>query len=99
MPEGLNNRYSLPNKLFHYMAAGIPVVASAFRQVREIVEGARCGVIVDTTATEGRRGGHPTDPCDPDEAAAMGARGRAAVEERFNWEVSADVLLRVYAEL
>ncbi len=40
VPSCLNYRYSLPNKLFHYMAAGIPVVASDFRQVRDVVEGA-----------------------------------------------------------
>ena len=48
----LNYRYSLPNKLFQYMAAGIPVVASDFRQVRDVVEGSGAGVVVDTTRPE-----------------------------------------------
>ena len=49
-PTGLNNRYSLPNKLFQYMAAGIPVVATDLSQIREIVDGERCGLVVDTTS-------------------------------------------------
>ena len=52
VPSCLNYRYSLPNKLFQYMAAGIPVVASDFPQVREIVEGTGCGLVVDTTRPE-----------------------------------------------
>src|SRR4029453_977833 len=39
IPSCLNYRYSLPNKLFQYMAAGIPVVASDFDQVRDVVLG------------------------------------------------------------
>jgi glycosyltransferase involved in cell wall biosynthesis len=99
IPEGLNNRYSLPNKLFHYMAAGIPVVASAFPQVRAIVEGARCGVTVDTTDPVAIARGIRLVLHDPAEAAAMGARGRAAVEDRYNWDASAGVLRAVYESL
>lgn len=94
--SSLNDSYALPNKLFHYMGAGIPVVASDFPQVRDVVEGARCGLIADT-----RRPGAIADAirrilADPDEAAAMGARGRAAVADRFNWSASASVLREVY---
>jgi glycosyltransferase involved in cell wall biosynthesis len=99
VPEGLNNRYSLPNKLFHYMAAGIPVVASAFPQVIAIVEDAGCGVTVDTTDPAAIAAGIRRVLRDPVEAAAMGARGRAAVEERYNWDVSAAVLRAVYEGL
>jgi glycosyltransferase involved in cell wall biosynthesis len=99
IPEALNNRYSLPNKLFHYMAAGIPVVASAFRQVRAIVESSGCGVTVDTTDPAALARAIRRVLRDPAEAAAMGARGRAAVEGRYNWETSASVLRTVYEDL
>ena len=96
VPVGLNNRYSLPNKLFHYMAAGIPVVASDFRQVREIVEGTGCGVVVDTTRPAAVARAIARILADPHEAAAMGARGREAVRDRYNWSRSADALRAVY---
>jgi len=99
VPSCLNYRYSLPNKLFQYMAAGIPVVASDFRQVREVVEGSGCGVVVDTTRPEAIAWAIVRILADPDEASAMGARGRAAVVDRYNWEASAKVLNEVYAEL
>ena len=99
VPSCLNYRYSLPNKLFQYMAAGIPVVASDFRQVREVVEGSGSGIVVDTTRPEAIARGIRRVLADPAEAAAMGARGRAAVEERFNWEASAAVLRDAYEHL
>ncbi len=99
LPSCLNYRYSLPNKLFQYMAAGIPVVASDFRQVRAVVEGSGAGVVADTTNPIAIANGIRQVLADPAEAAAMGARGRAAVIDRYNWEVSAAVLLEVYAGL
>ena len=99
VPSCLNYRYSLPNKLFQYMAAGIPVVASAFRQVREIVEGSGSGIVVDTTRPDAIARGIRTVLADPAEAAAMGARGKEAVVDRFNWEASAIVLRDVYQQL
>jgi glycosyltransferase involved in cell wall biosynthesis len=42
-----NYRMSLPNKLFDYVHAGIPVVATALPEVRKVVEGQRIGVVVE----------------------------------------------------
>lgn len=99
LPSSLNYRYSLPNKLFQYMAAGIPVVASDLPQVREIVNGARCGLVVDTTRPAAIAAAIDRLADDPNEARAMGQRGREAVEARFNWSIAAAALLRVYAGL
>jgi len=97
--SSLNDRYSLPNKLFQYMAAGLPVVASDLPHVREIVEGTRCGLLADTRSPEPIAEAIRRILDDPDEAAAMGARGRAAVADRFNWSASAAVLREVYARV
>lgn len=99
VPSSLNYRYSLPNKLFQYMAAAIPVVASDLPQVREVVESTGCGVVVDTTRPEAIAEGIASVLADPARARDMGERGRRAVVERYNWGVSASVLLEAYRRL
>jgi glycosyltransferase involved in cell wall biosynthesis len=97
VPSCLNYRYSLPNKLFQYMAASIPVVASDFPQVRDVVEGAACGVLVDMRRPAEIAGAINQILGDPQAARAMGERGRRAVKERLNWSTSAAVLRDAYA--
>ncbi len=43
----LNYRFSLPNKLFDYIAAGISVIASDLPETRKIVKDNNCGRIID----------------------------------------------------
>jgi glycosyltransferase involved in cell wall biosynthesis len=84
------------HKLFEYMAAGIPQIASDMTPWRELVCGIGCGLVVD-----------PHDPAaiaaaiehlltHPDEAEAMGRRGQAAVQEHFNWDREEPRLLSLY---
>jgi glycosyltransferase involved in cell wall biosynthesis len=44
---GLNYYYALPNKLFDYMQAGIPVIASDLPEIRQIVHSVGFGLIVN----------------------------------------------------
>lgn len=98
VPSCLNYRYSLPNKLFQYMAAGIPVVASDFPQVRDVVMGSGCGLVADATRPGELADAIASVLADP-EAPAMGRRGAAAVVDRFHWGVATARLLDVYATL
>jgi glycosyltransferase involved in cell wall biosynthesis len=41
-----NYRFSLPNKLFDYISAGIPVIASGLPEVAGMINKLRCGIII-----------------------------------------------------
>ncbi|MBR9977093.1 MAG: glycosyltransferase [Bacteroidetes bacterium] len=45
--SGRNNYYAAPNKLYEYLFAGLPVVASAFPGLRAAVEGGSFGACAD----------------------------------------------------
>jgi glycosyltransferase involved in cell wall biosynthesis len=90
---------ALPIKMFEYMSAGIPVIASNFELWRQIVEDSGCGLCVD-----------PMDPAaiavaidylvaHPDEARKMGESGRQAVLSRYNWTQEEAKLRGFYDQL
>jgi glycosyltransferase involved in cell wall biosynthesis len=90
---------SYPIKLFEYMSAGIPVIASNFELWREIVESVGCGLLVN-----------PLEPKEivnaikwilehPNEAERQGRRGKEAVIKRYNWESEAIKLISFYNKL
>lgn len=98
-PTSLSYRYSLPNKLFQYMQAGLPVVASDYPQVREVVSATGAGVTVDPRDVEALAGAIRGYLDDPERRADDGRRGREAVRERLNWRTSEERLLAVYRTL
>ncbi|MBI2797610.1 MAG: glycosyltransferase [Gemmatimonadetes bacterium] len=84
------------NKLFEYMAVGLPVVSTDIPFWRQLIEEAGCGIVV-TGADAGELAAAVRQLLEhPAEAEAMGARGRAAAEQRYNWASEERVLLGVY---
>ena len=98
-----NKVLSTPNKLFESLAAGVPVVASDFPAMREIVArdpDGPLGALCD-----------PTDPrsiaaalrsvldVSPEARADLRARCLRAAHERWNWETEGARLAELYAEL
>lgn len=91
-----NHTDAQPNKLFEYMAAGLPVIVSDFPLWRRIVDEARCGLLVNPMDPDAIAGAMRWVLEHPVEAHAMGQRGRAAVVARFNWQSEAKHLIGLY---
>ena len=88
---------SYTTKLFEYMALGLPVITSDFPLYQNVVDRHTCGFCVSPY--------EPNQIADaltyliehPDEARAMGQRGRSAVEAIYNWTSESKKLLDYYA--
>jgi glycosyltransferase involved in cell wall biosynthesis len=88
-----------PIKMYEYMAAGIPVISSDFPLWRQIVDGAGCGLCVDSLNPHKISEAIHYLLTHPKEAEEMGQRGRQAIIERYNWDREKRKLLHLYAEL
>jgi glycosyltransferase involved in cell wall biosynthesis len=96
--KSLSYRWSLPNKLFEYMMAGIPVVASDYEEMGRVVREEGVGTVCD-----------PEDPAsiaaavraivDHPEAEARYRAATAQASRKYHWGEEAKVLLAIYERL
>ena len=94
-----NNRLAAPNKLFDAMMFAKPVVISDGISAAEVVRNVGCGIVVPYADRAALQSALERFMLDSAACDAMGARGRAAFESRFNWRAMATRLLQAYAEL
>lgn len=92
--ERYNTNY--PIKLFEYMAAGLPVIASKHGESARFINEAKSGIVVDPLSPQEIAGAITWILDHPDEAAEMGARGRQATAKKWNWDTEANKLISLY---
>lgn len=95
----INYLDALPVKMFEYMCAGIPVIASNFPLWQEIVEGNECGICVDPMDAKAVAEAIQWIIDNPNEAQRMGVNGRKAVQEKYNWETESEKLTKLYQKI
>ena len=88
-----------PNKMFEYMSAGLPVIASNFPLWASIINGNKCGICIDPLDPNQISKAINTLVDNPELAQYLGENGRKAVISKYNWHVEEQKLLELYKEL
>ncbi len=88
----------LPNVVVEAFAAGTPVVASRIGSLADVVDDGATGLLVDPGDAAALADALGRIEAAPDEARRMGAKARAAYEDRWTERVAIDALLAIYAE-
>ncbi|CAA6819272.1 MAG: Glycosyl transferase, partial [uncultured Sulfurovum sp.] len=90
---------ALPVKMFEYMLAGIPVIASDFPILKDIVKKEDCGICVNPLDSKAIGEAIEYLARHDGEAEVMGKRGKKAVLEQYNWAIEEQKLLKLYKEV
>lgn len=96
LPNHINAQ---PNKIFEYMASGLPVIGSDFPLWREILEDNECGICVDPENPEKIAEAINYLKDNPNKAREMGERGRKMVLSKYNWSAEEQKLFQAYIKV
>jgi glycosyltransferase involved in cell wall biosynthesis len=90
---------TVPHKLFQYMYAGIPIIASDCTPIKRIIEETNTGIIFRNMDSrdfaEAFKRIHEKKDIKP----GIRERGKEWVEKKYNWVYDSETLVKVYDEL
>jgi glycosyltransferase involved in cell wall biosynthesis len=99
LDDGLNHRYCAPIKLFQYLMAGLPVIASDFPGMLEVVRDNEAGICVDPEDVDAIAAGIVRLLSDEGLWERMAANARRVAVERYCYEKEGARLFARVAEL
>jgi glycosyltransferase involved in cell wall biosynthesis len=90
---------SLPIKMFEYMAAGLPFIASDFPFWRKLLDGHDCCIFVDPLNPQAIAEAVDYLILNPELAQQMGDKGRDLVYRKYDWKYESEELLNFYSSI
>ena len=94
-----NHWFSQPNKMFEYMSAGLPVLASNFSLWKEIIVGNNCGICVNPNNINEIANAIDSFFLDKEKSIKLGKNGQEAVLQKYNWDKEKKSLTNLYNSL
>lgn len=94
----LNHRLALPNKLFEYLTAGVPVLASDLPEIRKVVKDYEVGLLVDPTRRDDLVAGLNQAVLDKS-LREQWRRNIPRALETFSWKAASEHFLEAYQPL
>jgi glycosyltransferase involved in cell wall biosynthesis len=92
----INYRFSLPNKVFDYMKAGVPVLASNLKEVANIVDTYKVGLVIDNHKPQTILNGLDTLLSNKEKVETFSKNGLKGVE-KLNWEEEVASVKEIYS--
>jgi glycosyltransferase involved in cell wall biosynthesis len=90
---------SSPNKLFEYMAAGLPVLASNCTSVKRVLDNTQAGLTYVYDSSSDFSNVVRSLYYDRIRSDIFAENGRRAIREKYNWEKGSFSLVKLYSDL
>ncbi len=97
-PSVLNHKYSLPNKLFEYLHAGVPVLASRLVEQEKIINQYDVGCFIDDHHPE-HMAQKIKEIFGDHETLARWKQNTYRVKEELNWENESKIVLDIFKQV
>ncbi|MDG6219981.1 MAG: glycosyltransferase family 4 protein [Candidatus Thermoplasmatota archaeon] len=98
-PQKQSHKIAMPHKLFEAMASAKPLIAAEDTLTGGMVKKLGCGLVVPYGDLEALKKAIMELASNPEMRREMGARGRKAAEEKYNWQEQEKNLLELLATL
>jgi len=93
-----NYTFSLPNKLFDYLSAGIPVIAGDLPEVSRIISENNCGIIIPEVSSDKISEAINELLMNPEKLTLL-RKNAAIASEKLNWETESEIVIKLYKEV
>ena len=99
LPVDVAHQLAAPQKLYEYLAAGLPVVGADVSTIRRVLVGYECGIVVEPTSPSAIATAIIQIAMNTDLRLKMSQNARNAAESTFNWEIQTAKLEEIFRTL